>query len=317
MKTFEDLIGFIREEVNKGIKNIPIPENPKYLYDPIKYSLKGNGKRFRPILTHLVGRANKIDPDVIMNISLSVELLHNFTLIHDDIMDKDSVRHGQKTIHEKWDKSSAILAGDGVFALSQIILSSVNNNVMSANFNKSTLEICEGQALDKEFENNEKITESQYLEMIDKKTGALLSLSAILGPIYCGIDKEVISHYDDFGRNIGRGFQIHDDLLEITSNQDLMGKSLGSDLAEGKQTFMVIKARNLFPKKWKEIIIDSKSVDVVKNCKLFFDEKGIIETTRIKAESYFESARENLKQIKSIDTGELLKFINLIEERTF
>jgi geranylgeranyl pyrophosphate synthase len=96
-----------------------------------------------------------------------------------------------------------------------------------------------------------------------------------------------------------------------------MGKSLGSDLAEGKQTFMVIKARNLFPKKWKEIIIDSKSVDVVKNCKLFFDEKGIIEKTRIKAESYFESARENLKQIKSIDTGELLKFINLIEERTF
>ena len=172
MKTFKDLIGFIRREVNKGIKNIPIPEKPKYLYDPIRYSLKGNGKRFRPILTHLVGRANKIDPDVIMNISLSVELLHNFTLIHDDIMDKDSVRHGQKTIHERWDKSSAILAGDGVFALSQIILSSVSNSIMSAYFNRATLEICEGQALDKEFENNEKITESQYLEMIDKKTGA-------------------------------------------------------------------------------------------------------------------------------------------------
>ena len=317
MKTFKDLIGFIRREVNKGIENIPIPEKPKYLYDPIRYSLKGNGKRFRPILAHLVGRANKIDPDVIMNISLSVELLHNFTLIHDDIMDKDFVRHGQKTIHEKWDKSSAILAGDGVFALSQIILSSVNNNVMSAYFNSATLEICEGQALDKEFENNEKITESQYLEMIDKKTGALLSLSAILGPIYCGIDKEVISHYDDFGRNIGRGFQIHDDLLEITSNQDLMGKSLGSDLAEGKQTFMVIVARNLFPKQWKEIITGSTPVDLVKNSKLFFDEKGIIETTRLKAESYFESARENLKQIKSIDTDELLKFTNLIEKRTF
>ena len=317
MKTFKDLIGFIRREVNKGIKNIPIPEKPKYLYDPIRYSLKGNGKRFRPILTHLVGRANKIDPDVIMNISLSVELLHNFTLIHDDIMDKDSVRHGQKTIHERWDKSSAILAGDGIFALSQIILSSVSNSIMSAYFNRVTLEICEGQALDKEFENNEKITESQYLEMIDKKTGALLSLSAILGPIYCGIDKEIISCYDHFGRNIGRGFQIHDDLLEITSNQDLMGKSLGSDLAEGKQTFMVIRARNLFPKQWKEIIIDSKSVDLVENCKLFFDEKGILETTRLKAESYFESARENLKQIKSNNVDELLKFINLIEKRTF
>ena len=98
-----------------------------------------------------------------MNISLSVELLHNFTLIHDDIMDKDSVRHGQKTIHEKWDNSSAILAGDGVFVLSQIILSSVNNNVMSAYFNSATLEICEGQALDKEFENNEKNIENSKL----------------------------------------------------------------------------------------------------------------------------------------------------------
>jgi geranylgeranyl pyrophosphate synthase len=96
-----------------------------------------------------------------------------------------------------------------------------------------------------------------------------------------------------------------------------MGKSLGSDLAEGKQTFMVIRARNLFPKQWKEIIIDSNSVDLVTNCKLFFDEKGIIETTRLKAESYFKSAREDLKKIKSIDTDELLKFTNLIEKRTF
>ena len=103
MSQFSDLICFIRREINFSIKKIPIPDTPNYLYDPIKYALKGKGKRFRPILTHLVGRAYKIDPDTLMNISLAVELLHNFTLIHDDIMDKDTIRHSQKTIHDKWD----------------------------------------------------------------------------------------------------------------------------------------------------------------------------------------------------------------------
>ncbi len=317
MKKFDDLINFIRAEVNKSIKKIPIPEKPKYLYNPIRYSLKGNGKRLRPILIHLVGRANKIDPDIIMNFSISVELLHNFTLIHDDIMDKDTMRHGKKTIHEKWDKSSAILAGDGIYALSQIILSSIKNSELSIYFNKATLEICEGQALDKEFENNNDITESEYLNMIDKKTGALLSLSSILCPIYSGMDEDIISLYNQYGRNLGKGFQIQDDLLEIISDQKRMGKSLGSDLLEGKQTIMVIKARKKDPEGWKQLINSSNSLNIIDNARIFFNDNGIIDFTKFMARSYFNSARENLNQIDNIKIDELLKFTNLIEKRTF
>lgn len=317
MKKFDDLIYFIRAEVNKSIKKIPIPEKPQYLYNPIRYSLKGNGKRLRPILIHLVGRANKIDPDIIMNFSISVELLHNFTLIHDDIMDKDTMRHGKKTIHEKWDKSSAILAGDGIYALSQIILSSIKNSELSIYFNKATLEICEGQALDKEFENNNDITESEYLNMIDKKTGALLSLSSILCPIYSGMDEDIISLYNQYGRNLGKGFQIQDDLLEIISDQKRMGKSLGSDLLEGKQTIMVIKARKKDPEGWKQLINSSNSLNIIDNARIFFNDNGIIDFTKFMARSYFNSARENLNQIDNIKIDELLKFTNLIEKRTF
>jgi len=317
MKKFDDLIQFIRAEVNKSIKKIPIPAKPEYLYNPIRYSLKGNGKRFRPILVHLVGRANKIDPDIIMNFSISVELLHNFTLIHDDIMDKDTIRHGKKTIHEKWDKSSAILAGDGIFALSQIILSSIKNSELSIYFNKATLEICEGQALDKEFENNDKITKNQYLNMIDKKTGALLSLSSILCAIYSGLDENTVSLYNRYGRNLGKGFQIQDDLLEITSDQNQMGKSLGSDLLEGKQTIMVIKAREKNPEGWKKVINSSNQLNIIDNSRTFFSDNGIINSTKFMAESYFNSARENLNHIHNIEVDELIKFTNLIEKRTF
>ena len=186
MSEFNEIIEFIRSEVNKGLKNIPIPKTPRYLYDPIRYSIRSKGKRFRPILTHLSGRANNVDPDVLMNISLAVELLHNFTLVHDDIMDNDTLRHGKDTIHKKWDSSTAILAGDGIYTLAQIILNQLPYNVthLSKYFNNTTLDICEGQALDKEFENDQSITEGMYLNMIDKKTGSLLSASAALPMIY-------------------------------------------------------------------------------------------------------------------------------------
>ena len=248
MSTFNELITFIRKEVNRDLKRLPIPKRPVYLYAPIRFALSGNGKRFRPILVHLAGRANNADPESLMKIALAVELLHNFTLVHDDIMDNDDMRHGQAAIHSKWDESTAILAGDGINAIAQILLSGIpdRSNEICRFFNQATLEVCEGQALDKEFENDLSITEDQYLEMIEKKTGSLLGACAALSATLVGADQEVINYFDQFGRAFGNGFQIHDDLLEIYGNPNEMGKSLGSDIAEGKQTMMVIKARNLF-----------------------------------------------------------------------
>jgi len=316
---FKELIEFIRSEVNKGLRKIPIPDTPKYLYDPIRYSIRSNGKRFRPILAHLSGRANNIDPDALMNISLAVELLHNFTLVHDDIMDNDTMRHGKETIHEKWDSSTAILAGDGIYTIAQIILNELPHNLSSVSkyFNSTTLEICEGQALDKEFENDSSITKEMYFNMIDKKTGSLLGASATLPIIYNNGTKELLNIYEQFGRCLGRGFQIHDDLLELTTDSQTMGKSLGSDIFEGKQTIMVILARDNFSNEWEEVLSNSDQFELIANISSFFDKKGIIEETRSISKSYFNSSLDQLNKLDGIIIDELVQLVELIEERTY
>ena len=319
MSTFNELITFIRKEVNRDLKRLPIPKRPVYLYEPIRFALSGNGKRFRPILVHLAGRANNADPDSLMKIALAVELLHNFTLVHDDIMDNDNMRHGQAAIHSKWDESTAILAGDGINAIAQILLSGIpdRSNAICRFFNQATLEVCEGQALDKEFENDLSITEDQYLEMIEKKTGSLLGACAALSATLVGVDQEVINYFDQFGRALGKGFQIHDDLLEIYGNPNEMGKSLGSDIAEGKQTMMVIKARNLFGKEWGEIIGDPDRIDFMDKIRSFFTENGIENETKGLAQTYFDLARNSLEKIDGINCSELFDFVNLVETRSY
>ncbi len=319
MSTFNELITFIRKEVNRDLKRLPIPKRPVYLYEPIRFALSGNGKRFRRILVHLAGRANNADPDSLMKIALAVELLHNFTLVHDDIMDNDNMRHGQAAIHSKWDESTAILAGDGINAIAQILLSGIpdRSNAICRFFNQATLEVCEGQALDKEFENDLSITEDQYLEMIEKKTGSLLGACAALSATLVGADQEVINYFDQFGRALGNGFQIHDDLLEIYGNPNEMGKSLGSDIAEGKQTLMVIKARNLFGKEWGEIIGDPDRIDFMDKIRSFFTENGIENETKGLAQTYFDLARNSLEKIDGINCSELFDFVNLVETRSY
>ena len=319
MSTFNELITFIRKEVNRDLKRLPIPKRPVYLYEPIRFALSGNGKGFRPILVHLAGRANNADPDSLMKIALAVELLHNFTLVHDDIMDNDDMRHGQAAIHSKWDESTAILAGDGINAIAQILLSGIpdRSNEICRFFNQATLEVCEGQALDKEFENDLSITQDQYLEMIEKKTGSLLGACAALSATLVGADQEVINYFDQFGRALGNGFQIHDDLLEIYGNPNEMGKSLGSDIAEGKQTMMVIKARNLFGKEWGEIIGDPDRIDFMDKIRSFFTENGIENETKGLAQTYFDLARNFLEKIDGINCSELFDFVNLVETRSY
>lgn len=317
--SFTELIHFIRKEVNRDLKRLPLPESPSYLYDPIRYTLRGTGKRFRPILVHLAGRANTADPDSLMKIALAIELLHNFTLVHDDIMDNDDTRHGQAAVHRQWDDSTAILAGDGIYAIAQILLSGLPDraNAICRFFNQATLEVCEGQALDKEFENDLSISEEQYLDMIEKKTGALLGACAALPAILIGASDDVIQQFDKFGRALGKGFQIHDDLLEIYANEDDMGKSLGSDIAEGKQTMMVIKARNKFPNEWGDIIGNKNHPNLIENVRSFFRNNEIESETNDMAKSYFNDARSALNNIKDLNKSELIEFIHLVENRTY
>ena len=319
MEDFASFIDSIRLNVNRYLNKIAIPDTPRYLYDPIRYSIRNGGKRFRPILTHLSGRANNIDSDALMNLSIAVELLHNFTLVHDDIMDNDTIRHGKQTIHEKWDPSTAILAGDGIYTIAQIILNEISSSsvLLSKYFNKTTLEICEGQALDKEFENDHDIDRKMYFDMINKKTGSLLGASAALPIVYNDGSEEQLYIYEQFGRNLGMGFQIHDDLLEITADTETMGKSLGSDIFEGKQTIMVILARESYPDEWRDLLNLSENNELIKNIYNFFKEKNILEETRSISDAYFKASLNFLKKLDDTNIEELVQLVHLIEKRTF
>ena len=322
MTDFQNHIRLIREEVNRELAHLPIPENPNYLYDPVRFSLQGVGKRFRPILVHLTGRSLDANPDGLANLALAVELLHTFTLVHDDIMDKDDTRHGLPTLHEKWDESTAILAGDAIFVLAQLKVTLVETHATEIMnyFNKVTLEICEGQAWDKEFENDLTISEDSYLKMIDCKTGALLGACAALPAIMEGIDDSIVQSLDQFGRQLGRGFQLQDDLLELISNPEEMGKSLGSDLAEGKQTFPVILARTQYEKEWNELTSQFQSNqngESLEAVKTFLTDSGIAKQTMDKYELFFNEARKALHIIPVEKRNDLDSFINLIEKRTY
>ena len=316
---FDQLIISIRNQVNNDISEIVLPESPKYLYDPIRFTLNGSGKRFRPILVHLLGRLMNADQKSISKIAIAVELVHNFTLIHDDIMDNDEMRHGQLTVHSKWDKSTAILAGDGIFAMAQILLCSIEiqTKFICQFFNQTTLEVCEGQALDKEFENDIKIRENEYLTMVEKKTGALLGACAALPAILMNRTSKMVGKLSEFGRAVGKGFQLHDDLLEIYGDPKEMGKSLGSDIKEGKQTYMVIKARKNFPRKWDQIIKDESSENGLEKFRDFFHSNGIKKETENLAKKYFNLARDAIKSIEFENEKDLFMFIDLIENRKF
>jgi len=316
MIEFNELTDFIRREFNRELNKYPIPERPHYLYDPIRYTLKGAGKRIRPILVHLSGRAFQGDPDSIMKIALSVELVHNFTLIHDDIMDNDDKRRGKPTVHYQWDNATAILAGDGIFTMSQLIMSSISEQTdqLLRFFNQASLEVCEGQAMDKEYENNLTITSDDYLEMIEKKTGALLGACAALPAVFCDRTDITVEAMDKFGRNLGKGFQIHDDLLEIFGDSDKMGKSLGSDITEGKQTLMVIIARESFKEEWDALSNDKGKK--LEDYRSFFSRNGIEKEVRESAREYFKNAVQQIETLPHNHQIELKNFISMMQNRS-
>ena len=198
--SFLSHIEFLRAEIDKALQKLPIDESPEYLYRPIKYIVKGKGKSLRPILVHLSGHIHNADPSELMKGSLAIELLHNFSLVHDDIMDGDDTRHSQPSVHKKWDESTAILSGDALFALSQLLLTDLDPTVHQR-FNEVALTVCEGQGFDKEFENNPSIKMDQYLLMISKKTGALLGLSSEIGGMIGGLNDKENNHLFEFGLN--------------------------------------------------------------------------------------------------------------------
>ena len=318
MEDISGLIEFIRKEFNKSLNSFSFPKTPSYLYKPIEYSLKGKGKRYRPIIVHLTGRHFKSDPDDIMKISMAIELLHCFTLIHDDIMDSDDKRRNMPTLHKKYDVPSAILAGDGIFTITQLILLSVDQNskLLFQKYNEMVLEICEGQAMDKQYEVEDELDVDDYIEMVKKKTGALLGSCLSLPAIIENENQGNVELLYNIGKNLGVAFQIQDDLFEIFGDEKVMGKSLGSDIASNKKTPLAILAKNEDKMRWEKLVdeYDGKNLD---NIRKFLNESGVKNKVDKIAFDYFSNAYDSLSKFGIGNNSELYSFFKFIQERHY
>ena len=289
------------------------PVGPELLKNPINHILNG-GKRVRPLLCMLVNNAcgGKLEKSV--KPALSIELLHIFSLVHDDIMDNDSLRHGIPTIHQKWNNSIAILSGDAILALAFRELNS-STNLIKQKFNSALIAVCEGQALDIEYQNIDKIPLKQYFDMINLKTAYMLGLSAEIGALLATDDHEIVENFRKIGFLIGKVFQIQDDLLEITSDSSIMGKSLSSDIILNKKTYLMIKAEEKFPGMLDSIYKNNKNqILLKKEIVSFLKENNLILETKEYISKIFKEI-DDLLISSEIKNENILDLINFIKQR--
>ncbi len=244
MKTITE----IRQILDTAVKEINFEKAPQGLYAPIEYILSLGGKRIRPALTLLAYNLFAEDVEKAVSPALGLEIFHNFTLLHDDIMDKADVRRGMPTVHKKWNENTAILSGDVMQILAYQYMCQVPagdlKRVLEA-FSQMAVEICEGQQYDMEFENREDVTADEYLDMIRLKTAVLLGTALKIGAWIAGADDRDAQALYDFGINIGLAFQLKDDLLDVYGDEATFGKKIGGDILCNKKTYLLIHAKNL------------------------------------------------------------------------
>ena len=237
--------------LDTAFRSLSIPEKPASLYDPVRYVMGMGGKRLRPRLVLLTAGLCGGKPEDAIPAARAVEMLHNFTLLHDDIMDNAGTRRGLETVHEKWDDATAILSGDVLFvlALQQLAeqgkhagLSDAANTRLMQRFLEAIRIVCDGQAMDMDFERRDEVALPEYLEMIGAKTAALLRCSMELGALTAGADEAVVADCGEIGEHAGLAFQIQDDLLDAVGDTSKFGKKVGGDIIEGKKTWLTIRA---------------------------------------------------------------------------
>lgn len=290
---------------------IGINEKIPIFYDPIQYVLHLPGKRIRPLLAILANQTCEGQLETAFYPALAVELLHNFTLVHDDIMDNDDLRRGQPTVHKKWDVATAILAGDGLMGLAfQKLLECPQGDVLTMvrRFTDVMLIICEGQGLDKMFENQSQVSEAQYLEMIRRKTAVLIELSCELGAFSAQAPEEMISSFKSFGYALGMAFQIQDDVLDIMADQKKLGKKVGSDWQMHKQTILSIRLRERLGNDLSQLTFDQFKKEL--------QNSGVLQEVQDLYQDYFNQAYEALQKLPKNQFNEKLhELTKLIQNR--
>ncbi|MBE0645867.1 MAG: polyprenyl synthetase family protein [Bacteroidetes bacterium] len=247
MDRFFDRYNTYRSLIDTRLSTVIDRDKPVTMYEPARYVLSGGGKRVRPVLVMLACEAAGGDPRDAVDAGVAVEILHNFTLVHDDIMDRADTRRGRLTVHKKWDENIAILVGDELMGIAYKTLLNTEKGDMRALtrvFTDGVIEVCEGQSYDKEFELLPTVSEEEYMMMISKKTGWLVAISAEMGAIIGGADDARRAALVEYARCVGRAFQVQDDLLDVVADKEEFGKPIGGDIIEGKKTFLLVKALN-------------------------------------------------------------------------
>lgn len=290
---------------------------PKNLYDPVNYILQLGGKRLRPVLTLMSAEAFNCDSERALDAALSIEIFHNFSLVHDDIMDDAPLRRGKQTVHEKWDINTGILSGDAMLIMAYQLFENYEPKtfqLLAKLFSKTALEVCEGQQYDVDFETRDDVTVSEYLKMIEYKTAVLVGAAMKMGAIVASASSEDQDKVYEFGRFLGIAFQLQDDYLDAFGDPKTFGKQVGGDIIENKKTYLYLKAIQFLEPSDKALLQQlftvnlEDNVEKIETVKQFFLSSGSAEETQKKIESYTNKAFSVLETLSiSEEKKSLLK----------
>mgnify|MGYP004631724263 CR=1 FL=1 len=292
--------------VNDYLDKMPYDRKPASLYDPIRYVLSMGGKRIRPVLMLLAYNMFKDDPETILMPACALETYHNYTLLHDDLMDNADLRRGHMTVHKKWNANTAILSGDSMLVLAYQRMAQCEPAKMSqvlGVFTETALEIGEGQQYDMDFENRDDVKEEEYIEMIRLKTSVLLACALKIGAILAGASAEDADNLYRFGEKIGLAFQLQDDYLDVYGDTSVFGKAIGGDITSNKKTYMLINAFNRAnPDQRKELerwvtVKDFCREEKIAAVTRLYNEIGIDRLAQDKIAQYFDESREYLAAV--------------------
>lgn len=329
MSDVKEILEFYSEDIIKTINDNLASITPKDLEEASIYLTKAGGKMLRPCLTLISTEAVGGKKESSLNSAAAIELIHTFSLIHDDIMDDDDVRRGMPAVHKVWGDPLAILSGDTLFSKAFQMVSQTNPEEVSyERINKALstvadacLYICEGQASDMDFEDRYDVSEEEYLDMIFKKTGALIAAATKTGAIIGGANDEIVDIMYDYGRLIGLAFQIQDDYLDLVSDEESLGKPIGSDIAKGKMTLIVVKALSEASDEDSETLLkilkdDNSSAEDIELALQLFDKYDSIEYARKIAQDNVDEAKQLLKILPNSESKIALeKIADFVLER--
>ena len=301
------------------LRKIQNLEGPAYLYDPIKYIIKSEGKRLRPYIVQFLGDTFNNNPKDTMNGAMGVELLHNFTLVHDDIMDGDDLRHNVPTIHKKWDNAHAVLSGDGLGALGPIFIGKIKKNTLEIliRYNEVILEICEGQAYDMEFESRDASVD-EYILMSEKKTGSLFELCFEIPSLISDDYLQCRPQLKKLGRNLGVIFQMQDDILEMSTSSENMGKGTNSDVERSKKTILSSMALNQDKDAWNKLQEKIKNCSILEkkqSLKEYYKNSSIIEKSQELLLNFENECKDIIKSFPFEVQDNMISLLNVILKR--